>query len=106
MKLSIGLIFLLQSCNTYKSTTVSAMQIGKHYKIKVADGREIANKCLGISNDSVTFKAREFRLSFHKLDIENVEKKRTPAISYIIGTALFTGLVLSVSTNKKDPIIE
>ncbi|WP_461444729.1 hypothetical protein [Maribacter sp.] len=99
-------LFLLQSCYTYKPTPVDQIQVGKRYQVKVSDGRVIANKCLAITKDSVTFKARNTQLDFLKSDIQQVKRKRNSPITYIAGAAIPAAIIIGIVTNKEESIYE
>jgi len=101
-RIGISLMFLLQSCYSYNAVAVNELQVGKQYKVKIADGREITNKCIGISSDSVAFKARNFRLNILKSDIQQVERKRNSPFTYIAAAAIPAAVIVTIITNKKE----
>ena len=94
-----------QGCYTYKTTTMNELKIGKYYEVKVIDGRKIENQLIGVTNDSLKFTARNLQIDYLKTDIQSIKRRKTSPIVYVVSTSATAAAFLSVTTNKKEPVL-
>lgn len=103
------MIFLFQSCYTYKSATVDNLEAKKNYVIQLKrGGKEIDGKYISKTKDSILFRVNKRTIHFPASEIQYIKRKKVSTLMIIAGaTAVTVGSIILINqSNEKNGEID
>lgn len=103
----IAILLLLQSCQTYKTVSISEITKGRKYQITLNNGQLLETKCQGVADESIALRINGNLMNLPKSDIGKVKKQKTSPLIIIGGMAVAAvGVITLFNASDKESILE
>ncbi|MFP2995792.1 hypothetical protein ABN763_07775 [Spongiivirga sp. MCCC 1A20706] len=100
------MVFLLQSCYTYKDAPFESLEVNKNYIVQIKDGKEIRVKFREVGLDTLVMKTNNKYVKIPTNRIKSIKRQKVSALKVIGGvTAAVGGMILFIDNTKEPPII-